>query len=59
MKEPLIEYIVDSTDTELSTLFNTLDVIKNHIICDTCQEQKVFESFMLALWKSVKIEEIK
>lgn len=56
--EPLIEYITTLPTHERELLLSILEVAKKALILD-CEEKKLLDGLMLALWKSVKIEDIK
>ena len=54
--EPLIEFLTTLPSHDRQTLLATLEVAKPALIMD-CEEQRLLDGMMLALWKSVKIEE--
>lgn len=55
--EPLVAYIQAMPYHDRELLLRIMEVAKTALILDST-ERDVFQGFLLALWKSVKLEEI-
>lgn len=58
MSDPLYEYTSNLPYHEREVLLSTLEVAKKALILN-CEESKLYSDLCLALWKSIKIEELK
>lgn len=58
MNNPLTEFVSSLPHHERTTLLHVLEVAKGPLIMN-CEEKKLYEGLCLALWKSIKVEEIK
>ena len=58
MNDPLTEYTATLPHHDREALLHILEVAEKAIIMD-CAEKTLFKGLTLALWKSVKIEEMK
>ena len=56
--EPIITYLGALPTHDRESLLHILEVADRAIILE-CAERKLFDGLKLALWKSVKIEEMK
>lgn len=56
--EPLQEFITSLVHHDREILLGILEVADKAMILD-CHEKEIFMGLKLALWKSVKIEEMK
>jgi hypothetical protein len=55
---PIVEYLTNLPHHDREVLLHILEVADRAIILE-CAERKLFDGLKLALWKSVKIEEMK
>ena len=55
--EPIVDFIISTSSTDREKLLNILEVAVEALILE-CHEEKLMNDFMLALWKSVKMEEL-
>lgn len=55
--EPLLQHISEMPHHDRELLLQILEVSQKAVILD-CKEREVFRSFLLALWKTVKLEEM-
>ena len=55
---PLIDYVQTLTFHDREMLLHILEVAEKAIIMD-CTEKSLFKGLTLALWKSIKVEEMK
>ena len=55
--EPLLQHISQMPHHDRELLLQILEVSQRAVIMD-CAEKEVYQSFMLALWKTVKLEEM-
>lgn len=55
--EPLVEYVSSLAHHERELLLGVLEVAERAVIMD-CREKEIYRGLRLALWKTVKIEEM-
>jgi hypothetical protein len=58
MNTPLLEYLTNLPHHDREVLLHILEVADKAVILDQ-NERKLYDDLKLALWKSVKIEEMK
>jgi hypothetical protein len=59
MSEPVSDYICGLPFYERERLLESLELAKKCLVFDDCKEKQLYDGLCLALWKSVKIEEMK
>ena len=55
--EPIIEYLTNLPAHDRATLLHIIEVAEKGLILD-CEEKRIFKSFAISLWKSIKMEEL-
>lgn len=55
--EPIVDFIVTTSSKDREKLLDILEVAVEALVLE-CNEEKLMNDFMLALWKSVKMEEL-
>ena len=55
--EPLLQHVRGMPHHDRELLLQILEVSQKALILD-CTEKEVYQAFMLALWKTVKLEEV-
>lgn len=58
MTNPLHEYVDTLPHHDREVLLHILEVAKSALVMN-CEEKQLYDGLCLALWKSVKIEEMK
>lgn len=55
--EPIVDFIVSTSASDREKLLHIMEVVANALILD-CQEEKLMNDFTLALWKSIKMDDL-
>ena len=56
--DPLSAFTSTLPHHDRETLLNVLEVAKSALILD-CNEKQLFDGLLMALWQSIKVEELK
>lgn len=57
MNTPISDYIAKLTHKDLEQILTILELSKKFLVFDNCNEHRLYEDFLLNIWKTLKLKE--